>query len=31
MGTIFPWIISLAIVVSLCIIGLIVDNITKKR
>ena len=31
MGTIFPWIISIAIVVSLCMIALIVDNITKKR
>jgi hypothetical protein len=31
MGTIFPWIISFTIVVSLCMIGLIVDKITKKR
>jgi hypothetical protein len=31
MSTIFPWIISFAIVVGLAVIALIVDQITKKR
>jgi hypothetical protein len=31
MSTIFPWIISFAVVVSLAVIALIVDQITKKR
>jgi hypothetical protein len=31
MSTIFPWIISFAVVVSLLLIALIVDYITKER
>jgi hypothetical protein len=31
MGTIFPWILSVGLVVGLAIIGMIVDHITKKR
>jgi len=31
MSTIFPWIISFAVVVLILIISMIVDQITKKR
>jgi hypothetical protein len=31
MSTIFPWIISFAVVACLAIIALIVDQITKER
>jgi len=31
MSTIFPWIISFAVVACLVLIGLIVDYITKER
>jgi hypothetical protein len=31
MNTIFPWIICFTAVMGLAIIGLIVDQITKKR
>jgi len=31
MGTIFPWIISFTVVIGMCIVLMIVDQITKKR
>ena len=31
MGTIFPWMLSFTIVIGMGIIGMIVDQITKKR
>jgi hypothetical protein len=31
MGTIFPWLFVFACVTTLCIVTMIVDQITKKR
>jgi hypothetical protein len=31
MATIFPWIICFTSIVGMCIVGMIVDQITKKR
>jgi hypothetical protein len=31
MSTIFPWIIAIAAIAGLAVIGLIVDQITKER
>jgi hypothetical protein len=31
MSTIFPWIISFAVIVGLMVIALIVDYVTKER